>query len=138
MADRVVREPLTTVKANYKTRNGQILCEVQGETVKDLFRGISQAQEVFESANACGACQSNAIRFIHRVVDDNEYFELGCADCFARLQFGQHKKGGTLFPKRKDEANNWLPNGGWQKYERAVQTQTTQTTDRHAGDTDKW
>ena len=37
-------------------------------------------------------------------------------DCGAVLGFGQHKKGGTLFPKRKDADGNWLENRGWYKY----------------------
>ena len=30
----------------------------------------------------------------------------------AKLSFGSHKKGGGLFPKRKD-GDNWLPDRGW-------------------------
>jgi hypothetical protein len=26
------------------------------------------------------------------------------------------KKGGRLFPKRKDKEGNWLPDGGWVKW----------------------
>ena len=37
-------------------------------------------------------------------------------DCGAKLAFGVMKKGGRLFPKRKDKENNWLPNGGWVKW----------------------
>ena len=37
-----------------------------------------------------------------RTVDDNEYYELRCMDCGAKLAFGSMKKGGGLFPKRKD------------------------------------
>ena len=36
----------------------------------------------------------------------------------AALSFGQHKKGDTLFPKRKDEKGNWLENGGWHKWQK--------------------
>ena len=39
-------------------------------------------------------------------------------DCGATLAFGQHKKGGTLLPKRKDENGNWLENGGWHKWQK--------------------
>ena len=51
-----------------------------------------------------------------RTVEGNDYFELKCTDCGAVLSFGQHKKGGTLFPKRKDESG-WLKNKGWHKWQ---------------------
>ena len=37
-------------------------------------------------------------------------------DCGARLAFGVMKKGGGLFPKRKDADGNWFPDRGWVKY----------------------
>jgi hypothetical protein len=49
-------------------------------------------------------------------VEGNDYFEIRCADCGAILAFGQHKKGVTLFPKRKDDDGNYLPNRGWHKW----------------------
>jgi hypothetical protein len=36
--------------------------------------------------------------------------------CGARLSFGVHKKGGGLFPKRKDNEGNWLSDNGWVKW----------------------
>jgi hypothetical protein len=38
-------------------------------------------------------------------------------DCGAVLSYGQHKKGDTLFPKRKGEDGSWLENNGWYKWE---------------------
>jgi hypothetical protein len=40
----------------------------------------------------CGVCGSENIKFVVRVVDDNEYYELRCMDCGAILSFGQHIK----------------------------------------------
>jgi hypothetical protein len=28
-----------------------------------------------------------------------------------------HKKGGGLFPKRKDKDDKWLPDAGWMKWD---------------------
>lgn len=106
------------MKATYKTFGNRLMIEVQGEGVKDLFKGLSQIQEVFETAQTCGACGSANIRLQARNVDDNDYYEAWCSECKSVLQFGQHKKGGTLFAKRKDDQNNYLPAGGWKKYER--------------------
>ena len=54
----------------------------------------------FTSEEKCGLCGSNNLRFVVRNVEGNDYYELRCVDCGALLAFGQHKKGGTLFPKR--------------------------------------
>lgn len=106
------------MKAHYRTKNGQITIEVNGETVKEVVKQIASAQEVFEAETQCGMtnCSSANIRFQVRTVDDNEFFELVCNDCHARFSFGQNKKGGGLFPKRRDNGNP-LPNRGWSKWD---------------------
>ena len=45
-----------------------------------------------------------------------------CMDCGARLAFGSHKKGGGMFPKRKDADGNYLPDRGWQKWNPKTKT----------------
>lgn len=112
------------MKANFKSRDGRVVIEVQGETVKDLFRGLSQVYDVFESESACGCCGGTSIRPVAREHEDNEYYELACLnpDCGAKFSFGQHKKGNTLFPKRKDENGALLPNRGWRKWEPSRQS----------------
>lgn len=107
------------MKATYTTVNGRITIEATGETPKALFAEIAAIQEVFDSDNVCGVCQSEEIRYIVRRVDDYVFYELRCKEpgCYARLEFGQAKKGGALFPKRKDDDGNWLPNRGWAKYQ---------------------
>jgi hypothetical protein len=104
------------MEAQYKTRNGNLTVKVTGETQKDIFRELARAQDVFECETECGLCQSAQIKFSVRTVDDNEYYTLRCA-CGAEFSFGQHKKGGSLFPKRKDEHGKPLPNRGWAKWE---------------------
>jgi len=86
------------MEATYKTANGRLLIKVTGETVKDIFRQIAAVQDVFD-IDTCGKCGQHEITFRCRVVDDNEYFEALCTSCGAALHYGQHKKGGTLFPK---------------------------------------
>lgn len=103
------------MKLNYTTKNGRIKVEIEGESQKDLFESLSKFQEVFDES-ACGKCESENLRFIVRNVDDNLYYELRCLDCGARLSFGVHKKGGGLFPKRKDNDGKWLPDNGWVKW----------------------
>ena len=103
------------MKANYTTQNGRITVEFEGDTQKSIFEQIGKFQEVFEQAQ-CGKCGSENLRFQVRNVDDNLYYELKCVDCGAKLAFGVMKKGGRLFPKRKDKEGNWLPDGGWVKW----------------------
>ena len=103
------------MKVTYKTRNGKLSVELEGDSQRDIFAEISKFQEVFEE-DTCGKCGSDNIKFVVRNVADNLYYELRCADCGARLAFGSMKKGGGLFPKRKDAEGNWLPDRGWVKW----------------------
>jgi len=101
--------------------NGTITLEAEGTTHKEVFKELSDLQEVFDHKN-CGKCDGDNLRFIVRNVEDNDFFELHCANrnCRARLSFGQHKKGGSLFPKRKDAEGGWLNNNGWLVYNKAT------------------
>ena len=101
------------MELHYRTRNGRLTLKVESESQKDLFRAVAQAQEVFEAETTCGCCRSEEIRFQHRTVDAFEYFELVCGQCSARFEFGQHRAGGTIFPKRRAEDGEILPNRGW-------------------------
>lgn len=103
------------MKAHYKSPNGRMVFEVEGETPKNLFRSIAELQELFETEESCGVCNSLNIRLSHRVIDNNEYFGLRCA-CGAEFSFGQKRQGGGLFPKRNDAEGNALPHRGWKIY----------------------
>lgn len=102
------------MKVTY-TANDKLSFELEGSGQKEIFKELALIQEIF-SEEKCGLCQSSNIKFVVRSVEGNDYYELRCVDCGAVLGFGQHKKGGTLFPKRKDDDGNWLPNKGWHKY----------------------
>ena len=102
-------------------RVGDLTIEVEGETQKDIFKALAGAEEVF-GENTCGKCGSTNIRCIVRMNDGNEFYEMRCMDCGARLAFGSHKKGGGMFPKRRDADGNYLPNNGWQKWNPKTKT----------------
>lgn len=102
------------MKANYKV-NDRLEFEVEAGGQKEMFKELATLQEIF-GEEECQLCNKKNIRFVVRTVDDNDYFELRCGDCGAILSFGQHKKGGTLFPKRKDDSGTYLPNKGWHKW----------------------
>lgn len=107
------------MKATYTTRNQQVTFHIEGDTPKAVWKELSAIQEVFDAEHTCGVCGSTELRFVMRVsTGDHEYYELHCLklECRARFAFGQAKKGGGLFPKRKDEDGKFLPNRGWAKY----------------------
>ena len=106
------------MKANYTS--GKISVEIEFETQIELFQKLSNFQEIFEETT-CGKCGSENIKYQVRNVDDNLYYELRCTDCGAKLAFGVMKKGGRLFPKRKDKEGNWLPDNGWVKWNSKTQ-----------------
>lgn len=90
--------------------------ELEGSGQKEIFKELSTLQEIF-SESSCGMCKGENLKYVVRNVEDNDYYEIRCTSCGATLSFGQHKKGGTLFPKRKDGDGNWMKNNGWYKYE---------------------
>jgi hypothetical protein len=102
------------MKVKYTNPTGTFSVELDGDTQRDVFGNLAKFQEVFESS--CGKCGSTNLKYVVRTVDDNEYYEIRCLDCGARLAFGCHKKGGGLFPVRKDKEGKWLPNRGWVKW----------------------
>lgn len=104
------------MKVKYKP-NSKLEFELEGSGQKEIFKELATVQEIF-SEEKCGLCQKDHIKFVVRNVEGNDYYEMRCLSCGAALAFGQHKKGGTLFPKRKDENNNWLDNNGWHKWQK--------------------
>lgn len=100
------------MKAHYRTRNGRISFEIDNPSAKEIFRSISELQDIFEAAEKCECCQGTNIQYRVRTIDENDYYEIICLDCYAALSFGQSRKGG-LFPKRKDAEGKPLPNRGW-------------------------
>lgn len=106
------------MKVRYKALGGKLEFEVEGSTEKELFKSIAKLEEVFHG-EPCGCCGKNNVRLQVRTVEDNDFFELKCEEkgCGASLSFGQHKKGGSLFPKRVDENKKKLPNNGWKRWD---------------------
>jgi hypothetical protein len=104
------------MKVTYQVSN-KMMIEVEGKTQKDVFKQLSEVSEVF-GESICQNCKSEAVRFRVRNVQDNDFYELYCMNCHARLQFGSHKKGDTLFPKRTDANGQFLDNRGWVKWKK--------------------
>lgn len=102
------------MKVTYKASD-KLQFELEGSGQKEIFKELALIQEIF-SEDKCGLCNKQSLKFVVRNVEGNDYYELRCNDCAGILAFGQHKKGGTLFPKRKDDEGTMLPNKGWHKW----------------------
>lgn len=105
------------LEATYRTGDGRLNFKVTGANEKEVFAQLGHLQEVFEAERSCGCCNAPH-RFVVRVVGKFTYYELHCTNsqCRARFAFGQSKDTTSLFPKRKDEHGEWIPNRGWTKY----------------------
>ncbi len=77
-----------------------VTIHAEAEKMTDLFEELAQLEEVF-SIDMCAKCQQKGLKHVHRVVEDNNFYEVQCKNskCKAKLQFGCHKKGNTIFPK---------------------------------------
>ena len=105
------------MKITYQTKNKRLQVELEANTVKDAFKELAEFQDVFDEEQ-CGLCKSDTIKFQVRTVDGNDYFEMRCLACGARLSFGQHKVGDSLFPKRKkDDGTFDREHKGWYKWQ---------------------
>ena len=104
------------MSAKVRMQIGKVWLETDSMSAKDAISALSEYAEVF-SQTTCGECQSDNVRPSHRQAQGYDFYEMLCLACGARLQFGQRRDGGCLFPKRKDTDGNWLPNGGWSKYQ---------------------
>lgn len=99
----------------------------EGEDQQEVFENLASMQEVFGEAK-CGKCGGENLRFqVRKDKEDNKYYELICKNkngtgwCNAKFAFGCHKKGGGLFPQRKDKEDKYKPNGGWTVYNKETQ-----------------
>ena len=114
------------MKVKYTTSNGRLSVELEADSQKDLWAELSSFQEVFEESK-CLKCDSENLKFVVRKAtdgtDEYDYHELRCAKCGAKLAFGVQKKGGKLFPKRKDKEGNVLGKYGWVKWNAETETE---------------
>lgn len=104
---------------------GTSTVRLEASGVKDVFKAFTQYEVLSESE--CGACGSHDVVPRHRVAQGYDFYSFNCLACRAELHLGQYKDKDGLFPKRKDQAGNWLNNKGWVKWEGQQQTQSQHT-----------
>ena len=104
------------MKIKYTTKNQRMSIEIENDSIKDSFKHLAEFQEVFDQ-ESCGLCQGEDLQMVVRTVENNDYYEIKCKSCTAKLAFGQHKAGGSLFPKRKRVDGGYdLEGQGWHKW----------------------
>lgn len=108
--------------------NKMLSVEVEGDDNKAVFRGIADAQALFEDST-CGNCQSDDIKFQVRSVEDNDFYEVVCKKCGHKLSYGHSKANNKMYPKRmevdkkgkavrgEDGKPKYLPAKGWIKWD---------------------
>lgn len=117
------------MKVSYTTRDGRFVFELEGSTHTELIEKIAEIQEIYENLTCSyNGKTSDKVQFRVREVDGNKYYEAVCVDedfdiRNARLQFGVHKKGGGVFPKRKNDDGSYNKNNGWKKYNKQTNTE---------------
>lgn len=91
----------------------------------DLFASLAKLDNNdLLKLETCGKCGKGSIKHVVRETkgDDgevNEYYELHCSSCYAKLPYGVHKKGGGLYAKRRDKETKQVRGvNGWVKYNR--------------------
>ena len=99
-------------ECTYKAFGGRLLVKFEAEAPTDIFTKMGAIATVLDADQVCGKCGSDIIFPVARTVTGNNvYYELQCGNsrCGARLSFGQHKTGGTLFAKRDGhpDTNGW-------------------------------
>ena len=113
------------MKFNYTCKNHRLIVEIEAGTARDAFKQLAEGQEVFDEAK-CGSCKSDDLCYRVRTVEGNDYFEVFCRACTAKLSYGQHKVGGGLFPKRKNESGEYDRLAkGWKKWVRESEESTS-------------
>lgn len=109
------------MKAHYRAFGGRLVIEMEATTIKDLFSQIGPIAEVLDADQTCGACNAPTIYPRAREAKKSDgktvtYYELVCGHCTAKLSFGQHSEGGTLWAKRENDQKEPLLNRGWLVY----------------------
>jgi len=119
------------MKANVRA-TADLSFQVDAETEEELFKQIARVQEVFQH-QSCGKCNSPNVKFVCRHdSSENDWLEVLCKECRAKVIFGRTKKGGQIYPKIRwdqlsqkqqeqrineksyaDKNRGFLPHRGW-------------------------
>lgn len=120
-------------KLRIQTRSGTWF-ECDATNHEDAIKTLSMWGEMLTEPD-CGRCGCKDLIPKHRRAQQYDYYHLECRnpECGAQLAFGQLREGGGVFPKRKDQNDNWLPHRGWYHWkERQQQRQQQSSQDTYS------
>ncbi len=110
------------IDVTYRFLGGAMLAKFTVENVKQLFDQVGEFAELLAGDDRCGmpGCGSTHIWPRSREAKKADgkkvkYYELVCGDCGAKLSYGQHSEGGSLWVKRANDTGP-LDNRGWSVY----------------------
>lgn len=95
-----------STKINYRV-NDRVTIQVEANGPIDMMEQIGHYVMIL-SQNTCGLCQSSNVHPEHAARSGYDFYSMRCFDCGGEFSFGQHKEGGTLFPKTDK---------GWHKFQ---------------------
>ncbi len=101
------------VRVIYRPADGSVRLEVDADGPKEAIQQLTPFLDAFQP-RPCGLCSSDQTRVEHRLAGGFDYYSIRCTYCGAQFDFGQHKEGGGLFPKRDK---------GWYKYDAGEERQ---------------
>jgi hypothetical protein len=116
------------MKASYKV-NDNLSIELEAEKLTNLLVQVSNVNSALEPEE-CGKCECTNTFPRVREVGTDTFFEIQCKECWAVLQLGVHKEGGTLYKKLmktdskgravKDDNDKpvYLQDKGWLKWDK--------------------
>lgn len=118
------------MEVQYKSSNGGLVVNFDVKDQTALFEEIASFQQVFDDRNIViknKPVPSTDVQFFVREVDGNKYFEKRYVGPDKELwgfkmQFGQHKKGGGLFPRQFLDEEEKLTHedggNGWRRWKK--------------------
>lgn len=109
----------------------RITVTIEANDDKEAFRKLGSAHEVY-NIRMCGmqGCGGTDLRFNLRENEGNQFPEVVCMKCYARLAYGQKKGTTEIYPRRRFhkqhplvvskqyKEDDKMPDGGWERYER--------------------
>lgn len=110
-------------EAEYVTLDKKLTFKISAESTSEMVKKLAEIQEIFDDTTCYrNGKKSTLTRWRVRQEGKYKYHELYCyggdVECMgAKKAFGQHEEDATsLFPKSKDKDGNYLPNGGFVKF----------------------
>jgi hypothetical protein len=111
------------MQVTYKTADGRLTFTFDATNDKEVFARIGSIQELYEDGTVeidGEEVPETDVRYRCRTVGKFSFPEKFYKGNNAALRgyYKAYSEGENgLYPKRKDKDGNWLPNGGWTKWE---------------------